>query len=193
MSNSNGVTLVTPEFRVAYPKVFKAERNDLNGNDEFSLVALFQKNTDLSALKKAVKDAAVAKFGDKLPPNLRSPIRDGEEKRREDGSLPAGYEDAFFVNMKCQKRPGVVDASLQDIIDDSEFYGGCYARAQVHVAAYDQKGNKGVGIYLNNVQKLRDGDAFGKGRVSAAEAFEAAGGNAAAPAAKASTGADIFA
>lgn len=191
MSKSNGVTLITPEFRVAFPKVFKAERNELNGNDEFSLVALFPKDADLAAMKAAIREAAVLKFGDKLPTNLRSPLRDGEEKRREDGSIPAGYEDAFFVNMKCQKRPGIVDASLQDIIDDAEFYGGCYARAQVHICGYDQKGNKGVGIYLNNIQKLRDGDAFGKGRVSAAEAFEPVAG-ATASASKAATGADIF-
>lgn len=190
MSKDNNSTLVTPEFRVAFPKVFKAERNDLNGNDEFSLVALFPKDADLSELKGAIKAAAVEKFGDKLPTNLRSPLRDGEEKRREDGSLPPGYDGALFVNMKCRKRPGVVDASLQDIIDETEFYGGCYARAQVHVQAYDQKGNKGVGVYLNHVQKLREGEPFGAGRVSASEAFGAAEGS---QGAKAGTGADIFA
>lgn len=189
MSKSNGVTLVTPEFRVAFPKVFKAERNELNGQDEFSLVALFPKNADLSELKTAIKQAAIGFFGDDLPNNLRSPLRDGTEKKRKDGSIPDGYADHLFVNMKCQKRPGLVNAELQDIIDDSEFYGGCYARAQVHVCGYDKKGNKGVGIYLNNVQKLRDGEAFGQGRVSAAQAFEAAGGN---TASKPSTGADIF-
>lgn len=187
---AEGVTLITPEFRVAFPKVFKAEHNDLNGKDEFSLVALFPKSADLSKIKAAIKQAAVAKFGDKLPANLRSPIRDGDEKRRDDGTIPAGYEDAFYINMKCQKRPGVVGPDLQDIIDGSDFYGGCYARSQVHIAAYDQKGNRGVGVYLNNVQKLRDGDSFGKGRVSAAEAFGAAGST---PVKAADASADVFA
>lgn len=173
---NEGVTLLTPEFRVAFPKVFKPERNELNGKDEFSIVALFPKDADLSALKAAIKQAAVNLFGAKLPANLRSPIRDGEEKRKDDGSIPNGYEDAVFVTMRCQKRPGVVDQAVQDIIDESEFYGGCYARANVHVKAYDQKGNKGVAVYLNHVQKVRDGEAFGTGRVSPQQAFEAVEG-----------------
>lgn len=173
---TEGVTLLTPEFRVAFPKVFKPERNDLNGKDEYSLVALFDKTANLADLKAAIKQAAKNMFGDKLPANLRSPLREGEEKRKDDGSIPNGYEGAMFVTMRCQKRPGVVDQNVQDIIDESDFYGGCYARANVHVKAYDQKGNKGVAIYLNHVQKLRDGDAFGTGRVSPQQAFSAVEG-----------------
>lgn len=185
-SKSNGVTLNTPEFRVSYPKVFKAERNDLNGQDEFSLVALFAPGTDLSAIKAAVKQAAINKWGATLPTNIRNPLRDADEKIK-DGAYPPGFDKGVvFATMKCQKRPGVVDQSLQDILDDSAFYGGCYARANVHVAAYDQKGNKGVGIYLNHVQLLRDGEAFGQGRVSPQQAFEAVAG--AAPAAAGGAG-----
>jgi hypothetical protein len=186
MSNE-GVTLLTPKFRVAFPKVFKPERNELSGADEYTLVALFDNDEDLSGLKAAIKQAAINKWGDKLPKGLRNPIRDGEEKRRDDGSIPAGYEGCHFVNMKCRKRPGVVDENLQDIIDEADFYGGCYARAQVHVMAYDQKGNKGVSCYLNHVQKLADGDAFGTGRVSPQQAFEAASGKAAGSSASSSS------
>jgi hypothetical protein len=177
MSNaSNGVTLVTPEFRVSYPRVFKPERNDLNGQDEYSLVALFAPGADLSPLKAAVKQAAVNKWGDSLPTNIRIPLRDGDEKIK-DGAYPAGFEKGtVFVTMKCRKAPGVVDPQVQPILDDADFYGGCYARASVHVQAYDQKGNKGVSIYLNHVQKMRDGEAFGKGRVSPQQAFEAVAG-----------------
>jgi len=35
--------LNTPEFRVAFPQVFTAKKNDLNGKDEYSVVALFPK------------------------------------------------------------------------------------------------------------------------------------------------------
>jgi hypothetical protein len=186
MSNaSNGVTLVTPEFRVSYPRVFKPERNDLNGQDEYSLVALFAPGADLSPLKAAVKQAAVNKWGDSLPANIRIPLRDGDEKIK-DGAYPAGFEKGtVFVTMKCRKAPGVVDPQVQPILDDADFYGGCYARASVHVQAYDQKGNKGVSVYLNHVQKMRDGEAFGKGRVSPQQAFEAVAG---APAASGGAG-----
>ena len=48
----------TPKFRVSYPNVFKPRRNELNGKDEYSVVALFKKGEDLSKLKKLVQEAA---------------------------------------------------------------------------------------------------------------------------------------
>lgn len=176
--------VLTPEFRVSYPKVFKAERNDLNGKDEFSLVALFPKGADLSKLKAAAKSACEKKWGTdpkKWPKNLRDPFRkqDDREKEDDDGNayLPDGYErGAFYLNLKSQKRPGLVDAKVQDIIDESDFYGGCYARAQINAFAYEQKGNAGVSFGLNHVQKLRDGDSFGSAVRNASDVFEAVAG-----------------
>jgi hypothetical protein len=137
--------VLSPEFRVAFPKVFKAERNDLNGKDEFSVVALFAKGADLSKMKAAAKAAAEKKWGadpKKWPKNLRDPFRDQGDREKEDDDgnayLPAGYEKgAFYLNLKSTKRPGLVDAKVQDIIDETDFYGGCYARAQVNAFAYD--------------------------------------------------------
>lgn len=174
--------VLTPEFRVSYPKVFKPERNDLNGKDEFSLVALFAKDADLSALKAACKAAGEAKWGTdtkKWPKNLRLPFKDQADRKKEDDNgnsfMPDGYvKGAMFLNLKSQKRPGLVDAQLQDIIDDSDFYGGCYARAHVNAAAYDQKGNAGVSLYVNHIQKLRDGESFGSAKRNASDVFEKA-------------------
>lgn len=175
--------LLTPEFRVSYPKVFKAERNDLSGKDEFSLVALFPKGANLSALKAAAKAACEKKWGTdpkKWPKNMRDPFRDQADRAKtdDDGNeyLPDGYvEGAFYVNLKSQKRPGLVDAKVQDIIDEADFYGGCFARAQVNAYAYLQKGNAGVAFGLNHIQKTKDGDSFGSAPRSAASVFEAVG------------------
>jgi len=174
---------ITPEFRVSYPKVFKPERNDLNGSDEYSVVALFKKGEDLSKLKAIAKAAVEDKWGTdekKWPKNLRMPFRDQAERTKtdEDGNeyLPDGYEaGAIFLNLKSQKRPGLVNGRNEDIIDESDFYGGCFARAQVNAKAYDKNGNKGVSIYLNHVQKTRDGDSFGSSPRSASSVFEAVG------------------
>lgn len=158
----------TPTFRVSYPNVFKAKKNDLNGKDEFSVVALFKKGEDLSALKAAAQKAIVDKWGPdkaKWPTNLRSPFRDQAERAKEvDGKriLPAGHEEgAIFLNLKSSQRPGVVDQNVQDIIDESQFYAGCFARASVNAYAYDQKGNRGVSFGLGNIQKVKDGDPLG--------------------------------
>lgn len=158
----------TPEFRVSYPNVFKPKRNDLNGQDEYSVVALFPKGADLSKLKEAAQKAIIDKWGPdkaKWPANLRSPFRDqGERAKVVDGKriLPAGHEEgAIFLNLKSKQRPGVVDQNVQDILDESQFYAGCFARASVKAFAYDQKGNRGVAFGLGNIQKIRDGEPLG--------------------------------
>lgn len=158
----------TPTFRVSYPNVFKAKKNDLNGKDEFSVVALFKKGEDISGLKAAAQKAIVDKWGPdkaKWPTNLRSPFRDQAERAKEvDGKriLPAGHEEgAIFLNLKSSQRPGVVDQNVQDILDESQFYAGCYARASVNAYAYDQKGNRGVSFGLGNIQKVKDGEPLG--------------------------------
>jgi hypothetical protein len=161
--------VVTPEFRVAFPSVFKPRRNDLNGKDEFSLVALFPKGADLTPLKKAAHAACVKKWGEdqkKWPQGLRSPLRDQGDrfKINDEGQevAPQGYEKgAVYLNLRSNQRPGVVDQNVQPIIDESEFYGGCWAKASINAYAYDQKGNRGVAFGLGNVQKVKDDDAFG--------------------------------
>jgi len=55
--------VMTPEFRMSFPKLFKAEKNDLNGKMEFSVTALFPKGADLSKLKAAAHAACVKKWG----------------------------------------------------------------------------------------------------------------------------------
>ena len=172
--------LITPKFRVSFPNLFKAQHNKLSGKDEFTVVALFPKDADLSALKKAAHDACVKKWGPNektWPKNIRSPFRDQGEKAKENDAgkvvLPSGHvAGAIFMNFKSKERPGVVGPDLQPIIDPSEIYAGCYARAAVTAFAYDQAGNRGVSFGLNNIQKMGDGDHFG-GRTKAEDDFTA--------------------
>jgi hypothetical protein len=191
--------MLTPEFRVSHPKVFSAEKNDLNGEMEYSLVALFSKGADLSEMKKAAEQVLADKFGSdkaKWPTGLRNPFRDQKEKtakNKQTGQvildtagnpqLQVGCEaGAIFVNMKSNAkngRPGVVDQSVQPIIEPHAFYSGCYARASVNPYYYDKKGNRGVAFGLNNVQKTRDGEPLG-GRAAPAADFQPIAGAASA-------------
>lgn len=175
--------LNTPEFRVSYANVFKPQLNDLSKKMEYSLVAIFPKGTDLSALKAAAQGALVEKFGadqKKWPQNIRSPFRKCSERwKNVDGkqTMAAGYEDgdAIFMTLKANEdyKPGIVNAQVQDIIEPREFYSGCYARASVRPYVYDQKGNRGVSFGLSNVQKLRDGEPLGGGPSRPTDDFQA--------------------
>lgn len=171
--------VLTPVFRVSYPNVFKPKHNDLSGKDEYSLVALFPKGADLTPLKKAAEEAVIKKWGEnkaKWPKKLKLPFRDQADREKEDENtgkkfLPPGYEaGAVYMNLKSSQRPGVVNQKVEDIIEESEFYAGCWARATINAYAYDQAGNQGVAFGLGNIQKVKEGDPFG-GRTKATDDF----------------------
>jgi hypothetical protein len=182
--SSERITGMTPKFRVSYPNVFEPRLNDQSGKMEYTMVALFEKGANLDELKALVKKAAEAEFGTdqkKWPKNLRSPFRDqGErEKELEDGTkiMPEGYvKGAVFINLKNKVQPGLVDADRKAILDPAEFYAGCWARATVSVFGYS-KGSPGVAIWMNNVQKLADGEPI-SGRPRAEDEFAAVSGGA---------------
>lgn len=168
---------ITPEFRVSYPSVFKAKAF---GDQEakFSLTMLFDKKLDLSkpasvgsmSLKHAAFNAATEKWGPKenWPKKLKLPFRDGDDERPD----TPGYAGMIFVPANSKNQPGLVDQRLQPILDERDFYAGCYARAELIAFAYDTKGNRGVAFALQNVQKLRDGEPF-SGRKAAESVFDA--------------------
>lgn len=164
---------MTPVFRASYPKLFKPELNKMNNKTEYSVVALFDKGADLSKLKAAVEAVLVENLGadkTKWPKNLKSPFRDQADKEKE-GVMPSGHEKgAIFLTLKSQQKPGVVDAAVQPIIDESEVYAGCHLQATVRAGYYDQAGNRGVSFYLQNVQKVKDGEPL-SGRANAQSEF----------------------
>jgi len=162
--------VTTPEFRVSFPALFEAKLNTLSNKTEFSCQMIFEKTADLAPLKKMAKDCAIEKWSNKIPEKLRSPFRDGDEYNETADNQREELAGKIFINCKSKQRPGLVDGNLQAIIDQGDFYGGCYARATIRAYAYDQKGNRGVAFGLLNVQKLRDGEPF-SGKLKAEDDF----------------------
>lgn len=160
--------VVTPAFRASFPNLFQARKNDLNGKEEYSVVAIFSKGEDISQLEKACEQAMIKKWGSdssKWPKPLRTPFRKHEEKAKDVNGkqvLPDGFEEGgIYVNFKSNQKPQVVDENVQDVLDSSKIYAGCYLKASVNAYAYDTKGNRGVSFGLGNVQFIKDGDPMG--------------------------------
>jgi hypothetical protein len=177
--------IITPHFRVSYPHVFKPQLNKLNNKDEFSVVCLFPMEADMpadmkqrwAALKKEVERVVIEKWGSdktKWPKNLRLPFK--KQEMKEDAKtgktyLPAGYiEGAPMLNLKSSQRPGLIDQNKTPILDETEFYAGCWAHATIRAYAYDQVGNRGVAFGLQNIQKVKDGEPLA-GRPRAEDEF----------------------
>jgi len=166
--------VVTGKVRFVYCSVMAARRNELNGKDEFSTQVLVPKTDTetVAALKAAAKEALVAKFGDKVPKNVRNPLRDGDTETKTDGSpLGKEYAGCFYFNTKSNNKPGAVDANGIDLIGASDIVSGDFGRVSLNAYAYSQAGNNGVSYGLNNVMLVSKGEPLGGARPSAASDF----------------------
>lgn len=163
--------VVTGRVRFSYANVFEAKVIGDSKEAKYSVSILIPKK-DKATLKKiedavkAAAEAGKAKLGGKIPGNLKTPLRDGDEERGDD---PA-YAGHFFLNANGKQKPGVVDADKNPILDRDEFYSGCYGRASITFYAFNTNGNKGVACGLNHLMKLDDGEHL-DGRTSADEDF----------------------
>lgn len=160
--------LRSPLFRAAFASVF-AKREYENGDKKFELTFLFPRTgkdkADLSAMKKAAEEAAVAKWGaDKIPKGLVSPFRDGDDVEWD------GFADHDFVRVSTLYRPKVINREGVELMTDEEFYSGCWAYATINAYAYEKKGNKGVSFGLQNILFIRDDEKF-SGNSKAEEDF----------------------
>ena len=165
--------VVTGKIRLSYVNIFEPKEPQGGGDPKYSVSAIIQKNDakTVNAIKKAIeraKQESMSKWGGKIPPNLKTPLRDGDIDRPDDEA----YAGCYFLNANSRQAPQVVDANVQPILDQSEVYSGCYGRVSVTFYAYNSNGNKGVAAGLGNVQKLRDGDPLGS-RANARDEFDA--------------------
>ena len=172
MINQNQNTkVVTGEVRFSYLNVW--EPKSIDGSEpKYSASLLIPKEDKktLAAINRAVEAAKEvgknSKFGGKIPPNLKMPLRDGDIDRPEDEA----YANCYFVNANCKTKPGIVDKHCQPIIDSTEFYSGCFGHASITFYPYSVNGNKGIACGLNHLMKTADGDPLG-GRSRAEDDF----------------------
>lgn len=135
-----------------------------------SLIIPKSDTTTIEKIEKAIQAAledGKSKFGGKIPKQWKNPLRDGDVEREDNEE----YANAYFVNAASDRKPGIVDVNLDEIMDKDEFYSGCYGRATLNFYAFNEAGNKGIACGLNNLQKLEDGTPLGGGMTSAAEDF----------------------
>lgn len=163
--------IITPEFRVSYPHVFKPQAPKPGDKLKFSITMLFPKDTEMLGLspdgkprsmKRVIKNAKLAEFGpeENWPKKLRSPVLDGDDAEYEGKE---GYAGHWVIKATTgeDQRPSVVDKAMTPITTPADFYPGCYARAYVYAYVWTYMNKQGVGFILDHVQKLRDGKSFG--------------------------------
>ena len=164
-------TKVVIPCRISFANIW--EPKSINGGEEKYSVSCLIRKTDKATLDRVQKaiDAAMAdgktrKWGGKVPPNLKLPLRDGDIDRPDDDN----YKGVMFLNATSKDAPQIVDRRKNVIIDPMQVYSGCYARVSLNFYAFNSNGNRGIACSLSNVMKCKDGPRLG-GHASAADDF----------------------
>ena len=171
---TNNTHVITGKVRLSYANLFTPKAPEDGGEPKYSAAILVPKSDKSTLAKiKAAIDAVKADpksiqlWGGKVPTDMKMPVRDGDDK----ADTNPEYAGCLFFNASSKRQPGLVDQQRAPITNDTELYSGCYARVSVNFYAFNKKGNRGIGVGLNNVQKWADGESL-SGRKRAEDEFD---------------------
>ena len=175
------VEVTTPIGKLMFPNLFRPEQptnqsGQPSGDPRFNCMLVFdpkaQQTAAYKALKEAINEVAKDYFKGNVPRTARNPLI-----RAADTEYPDKYEgigeDDVFIRPWSKYQPGLVDGQLNDITIESDVWAGQLWRATVTPSGYDTSGNKGVMLFLNNMQMAKADMPRLDGRKSAAASFDA--------------------
>jgi hypothetical protein len=169
----------TPRFRVSYQHVFRPQlpkENDPNGKPCYSTTMIFEKDADLTDLKRIINDAKIEKFGANPKGLIATPIRKGVQVTEDrpngfDLEKNPEYKGKWIVTARSygqavgvckidKKYPKKDPRRTVIITDENEFYSGCYAIASLTAYGYVAENGKkrGVALSLQNIIKVAEGE-----------------------------------
>lgn len=158
-------TILISDCRASYPHVFVAYAGDDGGEPAFGIVGLMPKETHgqakdlcLELMAKVMKAAKV----ERLPADKKF-IRNGDEQDKD------GYAGCFTISAREKRRPRVLGRDRLPLDPDKQsdvIYGGCIVNILIRPWVQNNKYGKRCNAGLTGVQFVRDGEAFGEGRLS---------------------------
>lgn len=167
--------VITGVVRLSFCNLFEPRVNDDGSKGRYDCCLLIDKSdkTTIACINKAIEAAKAKgvkeKWGNRMPKNFQNPFHDGDEK--EDDQYSDSFKGVMYLNPKSKSRPGMVDRHGAPIIDAEELYSGCYIVAALSFFPYDSNGNRGVGVGIDNVMKIKDGESLA-GKPSASSDFD---------------------
>lgn len=165
----------TGVVRASFAHVFEPYAGNEGAEPKYSIMALIDKNDKktIKAINQAIEAAKeIGKdkcWGGKIPKNLKLPLRDADEEKDTDDHPE--YEGMMFFNASSKRKPGVINRNRETLINDDEFWSGCYCKLSVNLYPYSVSGSNGIAVGLNNILLWEEGERFGGGRASAESDF----------------------
>lgn len=162
--------------RLAFPRLFKAEQVNGEGDPQFSATFILPKNhPNVKDIENAILQVAEEKWDDKaevvlkkINAELKTCLKDGDLKADLDG-----FAGNYFINASNKTRPYVINRDKTQLNpDDGVMYAGCYVYAVIDIWAMDNRFGKRICASLSGVQFYKDGDAFTGGGIASDADFE---------------------
>lgn len=171
---------VTGVVRLSYEHLLKPYSIQPDQPPKYSVTILLPKsdtdsvNRMKAAIEQAKKEGVDKKWDGKMPPKIAVCVHDGDLPKESNGE-PFGEECkgmwVFTASCSEDRKPPIVNNHHAFITDPNEIYSGMYARVCVNFFPYAFSGKKGIGCSLKAVQKWKDGDPLGGGRVDVNKVF----------------------
>ena len=154
--------IVLKNVRLSYEHIFRADAIADGSEPKYSASWIIPKDhPQVKSLKEALVKALDAKFqgkrkpGGPWPSNLHNPLKDGDEL----ADTNPEYAGCYVLRSASKMRPHVCGRRKEAITEeDGIIYSGCYCNASLAADGFDSPAKKGVTVYLNGVQFVKDGD-----------------------------------
>ena len=165
-------------MRFSFVNVFEA-KPVLGSEPKYSVQVMIPKTDtetveQVKAAIKSAMDLGVSKgyftAGGTKARDFRACLRDGDTEAEESDNK-AYLKGHYFFNASCNENnpPAVVDRFAKPIMNQSDFYSGCYGCIDVNFFPY-KFGKGGIGAGLNSIMKREKGEHL-DGRLDAETAF----------------------
>lgn len=166
MSKEQETKIRTGLVRFSYPNVFTPKKIGDKGDPKYSISLIIPKEDEATIAKiRAGIEAAVKSdkgkkiWGDKPPkanPKM-NPLKDGDVEKPDDEA----YANCYYLSCNSATKPGILGPDKLPIGDPENFYAGCKGYAVINFFAFNKDVNKGIGVGLNNLMKVEDGERLG--------------------------------
>lgn len=169
--------VVITNVRLSYEHLLKPQSFANGGDAKYSANFLLDKSdaAGVAKLNKAIAAARAQGKADKWQGAdvKKITVYDGDMPRPNGGDRGPEEKGKLVIVGKAalDRKPKVVDQQLNEVMDPSDIYSGCYVNAFLTFYPFNFNGNRGVSCGIEMVQKVKDGEPFGAARPAAEDIF----------------------
>jgi hypothetical protein len=167
-NKSSFVKVVLNLVRFSHTHVFEKHAFDDKDDPKYRVVAIIDKDdvkvvkTVESAIAQCMAENIQGVFGGTKPVGWDSPLHDGDDPKKNKKEDP-NLNGCYYMNTKSDTKPKVVTSHdrVNPVNDPDVFYAGCYGAISLTFFAYNTAGKEGIGVWVNSIMKIREGERLG--------------------------------